>query len=265
MVSEPNRSRGLPSWITALILLLALVGGGWGLWHYFEGSGGDLPPSAAAMLTDANIDGPPLPRPNRQRPPNFGQFAARFAANMPDGIMPAGNAFRVRSGTARLDIDPGNGNNNRDGWRYRFSYASPNVESPEQLAIFQAARRAINDPAAAGKLGVTAGQIQQLRGVQNGGIQNAVMVVDAADRAKIITLFRAWLTATGRSLSPTTRPISLPAPGPAASAAEQQLLTALADIGNRQLASTRQSYAERAQRIQAILGDGILQKLKPTG
>jgi hypothetical protein len=269
MASDSKSPRGLPNWLSLLILLLVLAGGCWGVWRWFEGGSSALPTSAAVALTDANVDGPALPRQRMPRPPNFGQFAARFTANMPDGIMATGNAYLVKSGITRLDIDggngrgngrgngPGNGRNDREDWRYRFSYAIPDVESPAEMTTLQAANRVRNDPAAAQKLGVTDAQIQQLRQLRAAG-----MVVSPADRAKISTLFHAWLVATGRPASPSTQPIGLPAPSAQSKSAQDQLLAALADIGNRELGPTRQSYSDRASRISTILGDGLLQKLK---
>jgi hypothetical protein len=276
MPAQPKPTRGLPKWAALLILLLVVTGAGWGVWRYFEGPG-ELSAAAEAKLTDTNVDGPALPRGNggwgargaRQRPPNFGQFAARFAMSMPDGIIPAGNGFVIKSGTVRLNIDSANGRNNRADWRFRYAYTNQNIETPPEINAFQAARRAINDPAAAQKLGTTQMQIQELRGLSNngggGGGGGAGMVVDASDRARISALFHTWLVATGRSTSPTTRPVSLPAPTPQAKTSEEQLLAALADIGKRQLEPTRRDYAQRAQRISAILGDGTPQKLKPAG
>ena len=190
--------------MTLLLLLLVLAAGGWGAWRYVLGNNGGLPPSMAAKLTDANVDGPPIPRPMRQRPPNFGQFAARFAANMPDGIVPTGRAYLIKSGTARLNVDPGNGNNIRGEWRYRFSYAIPDIESPEEMRTLQAVRRVLNDPSAAQKMGVSQEQLQQLRTL--GGIG---MAVRPADRTRIIALFQAWLTASGRS-TPSADSVPLP-------------------------------------------------------
>ena len=271
--TSPSSNR-LPAWLTALILLLVLAGGGWGAWRYFDGGSGDVPASAAMALTDANVVAPPGV-PGGQRPwqgrapgqgPNFAQFAARFAANMPDGILPAGNAYLVKAGTVRLDIDRPNGNGPRGDWRYRFSYAIPDLIPPDQAMLLRTARRALTDVAAAQKAGATAQQIQQLRAILGGGMGGAGMVVDAADRAKISTLFHTWLAASGRSAttapSPSTRPISA---SPEAKAAEQALVSALADLGKRQLDATRQSLSDRAGRVHAILGDGLIQKLKPPG
>jgi hypothetical protein len=264
-------SYSLPMWLTALVLLLVLFAGGWGAWRYFDGGNGDVPASAAGALTDANVVAPPgVPGGQGpwqgQRPPNFAQFAARIAANMPDGIMPAGNAYLVKAGTARLDIDRPNGNGPRGDWRYRFSYAIPDLIPPDQAIILRTGRRALTDAAAAQRAGATAEQIQQLRTIPGGGVGGTGMVVDAADRAKISTLFHAWLAASGRSTttapSPSTQPMAAPS---GAKAAEQALVTALSDLGKRQLAATRQNLMDRAGRVRAILGDGLIQKLKPPG
>jgi len=280
--SSGKEKQGVPNWLSASIIILVIAGGLWALWHYFESGNGELPASAAISLTDANVIGPAVPRERGMgRPPNFGQFASRMAANMPDGIMPAGNAYLIKAGTVRLDVDRQSGHenpggSNPGGWRYRFSYAIPNLVPPDQVLVLRTARRAIGDAAAAQKAGVTAEQLQQLRTAINGG---AAMVVDAPDRAKISTLFEAWLTASGRSPAsapPTTapeglaatRPITASSPlanSPLAKAAEDQLLAALTALGNRQLDPTRQAVASRVQHIHAILGDVLLQKLKPTG
>jgi hypothetical protein len=182
---------------------------------------------------------------------------------MPDGVMPAGNAYLIKAGTVRLDVDRPNGNGPRGDWRYRFSYAIPDLIPPDQAMLLRTARRVVTDAAAAQKAGATAEQIQQLRATAGG----TGMVVDAADRAKIAALFHAWLVAAGRSAttapSPTTRPILTTSPQ--AKAAQQDLVAALADLGKRQLAPTRQSLIDRAGRVRAILGDGLIQKLKPPG
>jgi hypothetical protein len=267
MSSQTNQSQGLPTWVTALILLLLLVGGGWGMWRYFEGGSGASSATADMDLTDGNVVSPPgVPTGQgfgrRQRQPNFAQFAAAIAANMPDGVMPTGSGYLIKAGTARLDIDRPN---LRGDWRYRFSYAIPNLIPPDQQEVLRAARRVTNDPAAAQQAGVTADQIQQLRALGFGG----GMVVDQPDRNQISTLFHAWLSATGRSATTaplaSTRPITAIPTTPEAQAAEQKLLAALADIGKRQIDPTRQSLADRASHIHAILGDGPLQKLKPPG
>jgi hypothetical protein len=270
--SSNDESKGLPNWLSASIIILVVAGGVFALWRYFEGGSGDMPASASISLTDANVVGPGVPRERGPgRPPNFGQFTSRMAANMPDGIMPAGNAYLVKAGTVRLDVDRQTGANNPGGWRYRFSYALPNLVPPDQVLVLRTARRAMGDAAAAQKAGVTAEQLQQLRNAMNGGV---AMVVDAPDRARISTLFDAWLAASGRS--PTTapagmaatRPITAPSPLanlPQAKTAEEELLAALNAVGTKQLDPTRQAVASRVQHIHAILGDQLLQKLKPTG
>jgi hypothetical protein len=211
----PNRktSREIPSWVSSLILLLVLVAGAWGIWRYFEGDSATLHASAAESLTDTNVDGPALPRMYGGRPrrppngwPNRGGLAAMIASNMPDGIMPTRNGFLVKSGTARLDVERANGNNNRDQLRYRFSYATGDLAPADEMEALRIGRRAMNDPAAA-KLGVTQQQIQQLRNLPMG----AGMVVEASDRARIGVLFHEWLAASGLANSgPSTRPTAIP-------------------------------------------------------
>jgi hypothetical protein len=270
--AKNSSSHEIPAWATALILLLVLAGGGWGMYRYFEDGSGGLSASAAMSLTDANVVTPPgLPRGpgqwqgQRPRPPTFGQFAAQIAAGMPDGVMPMGNGYMVKAGVVRLNVDRPNGNGGNADWRYRYSYTLLNMISPDDIDILRTARRAVNDPDVAKEAGVTADQVQQLRPLTFAG----GMVVDQADREKIAALFVAWLSASGRSTSaapgPATRPITAVPVTPQAKAAEQQLVVALADMGNRQMGPTRQSFAERAAKVHAILGDATLQKLKPTG
>ena len=181
---------------------------------------------------------------------------------LPDGFTPLGDGYRVKAGTVRLDIERPNVNAD---WRYRFSYAIPELFPPDQIQVMRTARLALTDPAAAQKAGVTADQIQQLRGIAWGG----AMAVDPPDRTKISALFVAWLAASGKSATAApaaaTRPITAIPATPEAKAAEQQLVAALIALGKRQLDPTRQSFATRAQQVHTILGDGLLQKLKPPG
>jgi hypothetical protein len=266
---KSNSSRGLPNWVSALVLLLVLMLGGWGLWRYFVGGSGQLSAASAASLTDANVVGPNIPRqPGQwQRPPNngnnFGQFAARFAANLPDGIIVVNNGYLAKAGTIRVEFDSPNGNNpSGANWRSRFSYTTQDVTSPQEADILRAARLATTNAVAAAKAGVTADQIQQLRAIQIGN----GLAVSTADRGSITALFRSWLAVAGRSAttapSPATRPSQVLTSTPESKAAEQKLLGALAAIGNRQ---PRQTSAARAQRVQSILGDALLQKLKTGG
>jgi hypothetical protein len=265
---QQARTREIPTWASVLILLLAIAGGAWLLWSYFTGgSGGELPAAAAVKLTDANVDGPPIPGNGRHH-----HFVAPImvpGANIPDGIMPITNGYLIKSGVARLNVErvaqlgaaqqggtqPGGRAQATADWRYQFSFSLPQILAPDDLQTLRAGRRAMFDPSAQA-LGVTAAQIQQLRDARVGGIG---MNVDSADRARIAALFQQWLDARGKT-GGATQPAGQPAID-----AQHNLLAALADIAAREVEPARKAAAARASQIRTLLGDTVLQKLKQNG
>jgi hypothetical protein len=254
--------KGVPNWLSALIILLFISAGLWGIWQYFEG-GVAVSATDVARLNDANVVGPALPRAPRGQGPrmgNGGGLAALFSGAMPDGIgtMPGNNGYFVKAVNVRL-VAAGNG----DNWRYRFNYIADNLIPPDQRQILWLGRRAANDPNPSA-LGVTPQQLQQLRALPFAG-----MVVEPADRTQIAAMFQAWLVASGQGTArATTAPVNRPViPGslsttPDAKAAEQKLVAALIDLGKRQLGATRQAEIQHVQQVRSILGGQLLQKLK---
>lgn len=171
-----------------------------------------------------------------------------FAANLgqppvqADGVRELGsNSYQIKSGDARVNVRRAKPD---AAWTYNFTYVRRDLITPEQDAALTARWRLPRDPAFAKSLNVTPEQIQQLE--QLPGREG--MIVIEADRATIASLFEAYLEAAPPRQEQTLA-----------------LVDALREIGERSLQPTRDTLADRAAKIQAVLTAEQVAKFRRPG
>lgn len=240
MIESNTKVRDLPAWLTALILLLSVAGGGYLLYWYINQ---DKPGNKQIVKADPALQNRgnnwrgTAGAPNRNIPNRTGNNAIPTDGIRPDPKRP--NAWDVRSGeallyasidkTGALDITP--------------SYSTQNL-TPEQAQLLLMRRRLLADQPMRDHVKLTSDQYEKLRAIPN---FKGMMVTDE-QRGQLVQLFTAWQKATDKD-----KP-----------AAQKELLVALAEIGKKQLEPTKTFDASRAQAVKDIVSAEQLKLLQAT-
>jgi hypothetical protein len=231
MIEVQPKTRDIPVWLTGLVLILCVIGGGW-LVRWYTRDGGaqtvDVPlESPAAAAAAAKFRGPLAGyAPNGGRPQRAGQPGGGTG----DGVRSAGrgnDAWSVRAGEATMYVAL----NRRGQLDLSPSYVRQAL-TPEQAQVLLMRRRLLMDPSAREQVKLTESQLEALKKVDD----FRGMVMDAADRAKLGQLFEAWRTAPGDK-----------------TAAERALVAGLAETAKRCAAPTKAFDAGRVEQVKKIL------------
>jgi hypothetical protein len=159
-----------------------------------------------------------------------------------DGVRELGaNSYQIKAGDARVNVRRTKAD---EPWTYNFTYQRRDLLTPEQDAALTARWRLPRDAAYAKSLSVTPEQIKQLEDLPG----REGMIVADTDRARVGSLFEAYVKAAPPRQGETTA-----------------LVDALREIGERSLQPTRDTLADRAAKIQAILTPEQLAKFRRPG
>ena len=225
---QPREYRPMPLWISIPLILICLSGGVWLVRWY---SGMTVPDRQTILLPDSTgrprnqWGGPPRPRePVRQ-------------------IDAARGSWMISSDQANMQIDAPGG---KDPVIRVLAYSRAGLG--EDLRPFVMARRIARDNATAAFLSVTPQQVDQLRplaGVMAMG--GAVMLVSDADRAKLLTLWQQFESATDKA------------------GAQQALLAGLNEVAGSSLPATRAKLSATGDKIKSILTPEQISKFDQMG
>ena len=229
MIEVQPKTRDIPIWLTGIVLILCIVGGGWLVRWYSRDTGTqaiEVPlEDSAAVAANARVRGQlgmPGGNPRAQRD-NGGFFAAAVDGVKPSGT--SGKAWIVRSGDATMYVSQGR-NGQLD---LNPSYVTQKL-TPEQAQVLMMRRRLMTDAAMREQIQLTAAQLESLRKVED----FRGMVIEPTDRAKLTSLFQAWRTSPG-------------------DATEKPLVAALADVAKRAAGPTQAFDASRVEQVRKIL------------
>jgi len=227
MIEVQPKTRDIPIWLTGVVLILCIVGGGWLVRWYTRDAGTlavDVPlEDQSTVAANAKVRTQlALPGGNPRAQRDLG-----FAAAV-DGVKASGNsgkAWIVRSGDATMYVSQGR-NGQLD---LNPSYITQKL-TPEQAQVLMMRRRLMTDAAMRDQIHLTAEQLEALRKVED----FRGMVIEPTDRAKLTSLFQAWRTAPG-------------------DATEKPLLAALVDVAKRAATPTQAFDASRVEQVRKIV------------
>src|SRR4051812_22472758 len=227
MIEVQPKTRDIPIWLTGVVLILCIVGGGWLVRWYTREPGTlavDVPlENQATVAANAKV------RTELAMPGGNGRAQRDLGfAGAVDGVRASGTsgkAWIVRSGDATMYVSQG-----RNGqFELNPSYISKKL-TPEQAQVLMMRRRLMTDPAMREQIQLTADQLEALRKVED----FRGMVIEPTDRAKLTSLFQAWRTAPG-------------------DATEKPLVAALTDVAKRAAAPTQAFDASRVDQVRKIV------------
>jgi hypothetical protein len=220
--SEPRMP--LRAWLALAVMLATVAAAGYLMYHRLFG-GADGSRDVVDIV------------PMRGIPGNFVQPPVQA-----DGVRELGaNSYQLKAGDARVNVRR---TKTEEPWTYNFTYQRRDLVTPEQDSALTARWRLPRDPAYAKSLNVTPEQVKRLEELPG----REGMIVADADRARIASLFDAYIKAAPPRQAETTA-----------------LVDALRDIGDRSLQPTRDALADRAAKIQAILTPDQLAKFRRPG
>jgi Spy/CpxP family protein refolding chaperone len=219
--STQSNTRDIPVWLTALVVMLCIGGGGWMTIWYMR----DRPRQVVEIPDDKVV----AVTPNRGNMKNVaGAIRTRAAAPDVDGIQSwARNSFRAKSGGTILFV------NYKGTTAFDLVPQYANTRTPEEADLAVMRMSVMNDATWRENLKVTDEQLEKLRKVP----APLAAKLDPADRATLTELWKAYHDG--------------PADGKAA--AEKNLLASLAAIGQKNLAAAREYEANRAKAIREAL------------
>jgi hypothetical protein len=221
------KTRDIPVWLTGIVLLLCIGGGGWLIKWYLQDKGSVVQIPDDKVVANVNGNGRGAWRGQLAGMNNgFRQDARNRNA---DGVHPSGrNSFRAKIGSTTMLINPsGSG-------RFDFipQYQNPRTADEAELTMMRMSILA--DATWREQLKVTDEQLKDLR-KKVPSPQNPKL--DAADQARMTDLWKTYEKA-----SYAEKP-----------AAEKKLLAAVDEIGKKELTTYKAYEASRAQAIKAIL------------
>lgn len=243
MIESNQKVRDIPVWLTALILLLSLGGGGYLLSWYIK----DKPRAKEIVKVDLptprggnNWRGPGGTRgtggtggnPTRNTPSNSGGDGIRTSANRP-------NTWNVRSGESLLYVTV-----DRSGaLELSPSYVTQSL-TPDQAQLLLMRRRLLSDKPMRDHVKLTDEQLTKLKNIPD----FKGMLISDDERSQLVKLFEAW-----RKAPSADKP-----------KAEKEVLTTLAAIGKKQLEPTKAFDSGRAQSVKDIVSAEQLKLLQST-
>lgn len=220
------RTRDIPVWLTGIVLLLCIGGGGWLIKWYLQDKG------SVVEIPDDKV----MPSANGGRGGWRGQLAGMNGSRPidmrnrnADGVHPAGrNSFRAKVGATTMLI------NASGSGRFDFIPQYQNPRTPEEAELTMIRMSILADATWREHLKVTDEQLKDLR-KKVPAPQSPRL--DAADQTRMTDLWKAYEKASNAE-----KP-----------AAEKKLLAAVDEIGKKNLTSYKAYEASRAEAIKTIL------------
>jgi hypothetical protein len=238
--TEQQPVRDIPVWLTAIILLLCIAAGGWLVrWTLQQDKPGEFVTLADDKLPPAVVKaarpGGPLAPGGASRPP-------RNVVSTADGIHEQKNGWRINAGNTVMQVNPGR----RGGPNEVNVYYAPQLRTAEEAELAMIRMSILSDSNWRDALKITDAQMAKLKAVPVA----TGMKIDDPDKARLADLFKAWQTTKDTA---------------AKDAAAKTLTTALADIGKKCEAPTKQHEAARARAVQDALTPQQLAQYRGTG
>jgi hypothetical protein len=209
-----------PAWLSALLIGLTLLGGGWLVWNWLD--------DRTVPFADTVAD--PAAGPRGGNP-----FArGRAARPMQEGVnVLPGRLFVIVSGPNRLEA------RFNDAWNLRYTPPGGALMDADTRRVLRRRSALLNNPSRAAQLSVTDEQLARLR-----AIPEAMPTVDEATRQHVISLIER--------LEP------LDSDSPEAMTLKAELTSQAASLGTRDFQPHRQANLERARQVRAILTEDQL-------
>jgi hypothetical protein len=230
--STQSNTRDIPVWLTALVVLACVLGGGWmTVWYLRER------PRQVVEIPDDQVI---TPSPSRASYKGVAPIKTRSLSAEVDGIQPwARSSFRAKSGNTILFV------NYSGATKFDLVPQYLNTRTPEEVDLAVMRMSVMNDATWRDNLKVTDEQLEKLRKVP--APQSPKL--DPADKATLTQLWTAYHDG--------------PADGKAA--AEKNLLASLSTIGQKNAAAIRTFEATRAQLIRDALTPDQIQQYRAGG
>src|SRR5688572_17692106 len=218
--------RDIPVWLTAVILVLCIGGGGWLVWKYTTTNAPEPITIAAGNPRAALV--------KNWKPGDDSAGVSRTPRKVQDddtdGVkaLTPNRSWRVRSGNAYMFVNVNRKNELEISPNYRSIY------TPEQNQMVIMRQRLLQDDAMREHIKVTPDQMNKLRGVP----PPEGMKMAPEEKKKLTDLFEAY-----RSAKDST----------AQAEAEKAVVAALDDIGKKRFEETKTYMVQRVQAIQSAL------------
>lgn len=240
--TQDNNTRDIPVWLTGLVLILCVSGGSYMVWWYLR----DSPKQVATIPQDqlANISGPGGRNTYKGTLGNGGgsQRPMRDPQRdlSADGIQQWGrNSYRAKIGNVAMTVSYSSNGRAEVNPMYLAG-----VRTAEEAELGVLRMSLIQDPNWRQTLNVTDEQVKKLRNVP----PQLSMKLEPIDRTRLTDLWKTYKDGTGDK-----------------AAAEKAVLTALDEIGKKNLQATKDYEAERARRIREALTPEQIQQYRNSG
>jgi len=225
--STESKTRDIPIWLTGLVLLLCIGGGGWLIMWYLRDNPNrvvELPDDKTANYATASG------KAWRTQGAGAGQVAPRIRINPDaDGIQASSkNSYRAKVGNTLILINSNGGN------RTDFVPQYLNARTAEEADLSMMRMMLLSDSNWREHLKLTEEQLTQLRSKVPAP---QVMKLDAQDSLRLAGLWKTYQTAASA----------------AKGAAEKSFLAAVDEIGKKNIPAYKEYEAKRAEAIKAAL------------
>jgi hypothetical protein len=227
--SKESKTRDIPIWLTGMVLLLCIGGGGWLIMWYMRDNPNrvvEIPEDKSANYAMGNGGGRGV-----FRTQGAGQAGSRMPRVNPDadGIQASSKtSYRAKVGSTLILINSSGGN------RTDFVPQYLNARTPEQADLSMMRMALLSDSNWREHLKLTEEQLTQLRSKVPAP---QVMKLDAQDSLRLAGLWKTYQNAATADKGP----------------AEKSFLAAVDEIGKKNIPAYKEYEARRAEAIKAAL------------
>jgi hypothetical protein len=238
---KESKTRDIPLWLTAVVILLCIGGGVWLVKWYMQ----TTPRQVVEIPEDKN------PVANQRSWRGFGQNNNGGSGSNngrgnrgnrdinSNGVQSwSNNSYRIKTGDTIITV-------NYSGNKFDLSPRYLNVQKVEGAELVMMRLGILTDPGWREYLNVTDAQLDKLRAVPLPRSET----LDPADKKHLSELWKAYHGASGD----------------AKTAAEKKLLAAVEEVGKKNRAATVAFEVSRAEQVRAALTPEQIKKYKATG
>lgn len=225
---KESKTRDIPLWLTALVILLCIGGGAWLVKWYMQAQ-----PRQVVEIPDDKVQAKPAGNGWRGTFNNgINGFARNNGSRGPrdinaNGVQPWGaNSFRIKTGDTVMTV-------NYSGDKFDISPRYLNVQKVEGAELVMMRLGILTNADLREYLKVTEDQLAKLRAVPLPRSET----LDKADKEQLSELWKAYHSATGDTKA----------------AAEKKLLAAVDEIGRKNRAATVAFEVNRAEMVRAAV------------